>query len=299
MLSRTDFVAQTLQDVQLHVDMAEDLWNCRIDPAQAELAVHQLLSNAKDALEGHTEPTLTVKTCNVQVSGDANAQHDGLAEGRYVGISISDNGNGIDESVQEKVMQPFFTTKEEGKGSGLGLSMVYGFVKQSGGTARIHSKPGVGTTVCLYFPADDSQLWIEQTPAATSLQGNERILIVEDRSEVAELAQEVLSYYGYRTDIAHTAVEALDRLASETYDLVFSDLILPGQMNGAVLTREIERLYPHTRVLLTTGYAKDSLERADIQVHEVELIAKPYQSADLPRKIRRLLDTDWRAPASG
>lgn len=299
LLTRTDFMAQTLQDVQLHVELAEDLWNCRIDPAQAELAVQHLLSNAQDALEGHAEPTVTVKTCNVQVPEDANAQRDGLAEGRYVGISISDNGDGIAESVQEKVMQPFFTTKEEGKGSGLGLSMVYGFVKQSGGTARIYSNPGAGTTVRLYFPADDSQLWVEQIPAATALQGDERILIVEDRPEVAELAQEILSDYGYRTDIAHSAAEALGRLAGATYDLVFSDLIMPGKMNGAVLAREIARLYPHTRVLLTTGYAKDSLERADIQVHEFELIAKPYQPVDLPRKIRRLLDTDWKAPASG
>lgn len=281
------------------MNLAEDLWNCRIDPAQAKLAVQHLLSNAQDALGGHGEPTVTIKTCNVQVPGDANAQRDGLAEGRYVGLSISDNGNGIDESVQEKIMQPFFTTKEEGKGSGLGLSMVYGFVKQSGGTARIHSYPGVGTTVCLYFPANDSQLWVEQTPATTSLQGDEHILIVEDRPEVAELAQEVLSDYGYSTDIAHTAAEALDRLAGATYDLVFSDLIMPGQMNGAELAREIAHLYPHTRVLLTTGYAKDSLERADIQVHEFELLAKPYQPDDLPRKIRSLLDTAWTAPASG
>lgn len=299
LLGRTDFMAQALHDVQLHVDLAQDLWNCRLDPAQAELAVRHLLSNAQDALQGRAEPTVTVKTCNVQVPGDAGAQRDGLAEGRYVGISISDNGNGIAESVQEKVMQPFFTTKEEGKGSGLGLSMVYGFVKQSGGTARIYSYPGVGTTVRLYFPADDSQLWVEQTPAATSLQGDERILIVEDRPEVAELAQEILADYGYRTDIAHTAAEALDRLAGATYDLVFSDLIMPGEMNGAVLAREIARLYPHTKVLLTTGYAKDSLERADIQVHEFELIAKPYQPAELPRKIRTLLDTAWTAPAPG
>ena len=289
LLGRPDLTG-VLHNVDLHVELAEDLWNCRIDPTQAELAVRHLLTNAQDALEGRAEPTVTVKTANVQVPGEAGAERDGLAEGRYVSVSVSDNGNGIDPDLEEKVMQPFFTTKEEGKGSGLGLSMVYGFVKQSGGTARIHSYPGIGTTIRLYFPADDSQLWVEQTPANTSLQGDEKILIVEDRPDVAELAQVILSDYGYRTDIAYDAAEALRMLESNRYDLVFSDLIMPGTMNGAALAREVTRLYPQIKVLLTTGYAKDALARADIPVHEFELIQKPYQSIDLPRKIRAVLD---------
>ena len=290
LLGRPDFMARALRGVALQVELADELWNCRIDPVQAELAVQHLLSNAQDALHGRADPSVTVKTCNVQVPGDIDAEREGLAEGCYVSISVSDNGNGIDAGIQDKVMQPFFTTKEEGQGSGLGLSMVYGFVKQSGGTARIHSDPGIGTTIRLYFPADDSQLWVEQTPTTTSPQGSERILIVEDRPEVAELAQVILSDYGYHTAIAHNAAEALGMLKQATYDLVFSDLIMPGAMNGAALAREVSRLYPHIRILLTTGYAKDSLARADIQVHEFELIPKPYQPADLPRKIRAVLD---------
>ncbi|WP_279308383.1 histidine kinase famiy protein [Pseudomonas orientalis] len=289
LLSRPELM-DMLQDVNLQKELADDLWNCCIDPAQAELAVRHLLSNAQDALHGRSDPMVTVKTSNVRVPGDADAERDGLVEGGYVCISISDNGNGIAEGIQEKVMQPFFTTKEEGQGSGLGLSMVYGFVKQSGGTARIHSYPGIGTTVRLYFPADDSQLWVERTPAASSLQGQERILIVEDRPELAELAQVILADYGYQTGIAYHASEALGMLESSAYDLVFSDLIMPGEMDGAALAREVSRLYPRTRVLLTTGYAKDALERTDISVDEFELIQKPYQSADLARKIRAVLD---------
>ncbi len=154
-LSRPDFMVRALQGVELQVKLADELWNCRIDPVQAELAVQHLLSNAQDALQGRADPTVAVKSCNVQVPGDVGAERDGLAEGCYVSISVSDNGNGIAASIQDKVMQPFFTTKEEGQGSGLGLSMVYGFVKQSGGTARIHSYPGMGTTIRLYFPADN------------------------------------------------------------------------------------------------------------------------------------------------
>ncbi|WLH66259.1 histidine kinase famiy protein [Pseudomonas sp. FP2309] len=290
-LNRPDFIRRALHDVNLRLDLARDLWNCRIDPTQAELAVQHLLSNAQDALEGVTNPTVVVKSRNVQVPGDAEGQRDGLAPGGYVSLSVADNGKGMTTDIQEKVLQPFFTTKEEGKGSGLGLSMVYGFVKQSGGTARIESSAGKGTTVRLYFPADDNQLWVDSPPAATpTLQGGERILIVEDRPEVAELAQVTLSEYGYQTDTAHNATEALSLLERMPYDLVFSDLIMPGTMNGAALAREVKRLYPHTRVLLTTGYAKDSLERTDIQVHEFELLPKPYQHADLLTKIRTLLD---------
>ncbi|MCF5656692.1 histidine kinase famiy protein [Pseudomonas poae] len=286
LLTRPDFMRRVEHDGNVQMDLAPDLWNCRIDPAQAELAVQHLLSNALDALEGCVDPKVTVETCNVESPGN------GVPEGRYVSLSVTDNGSGIAPDIQEKVIEPFFTTKEEGKGSGLGLSMVYGFVKQSGGTARVRSSPGVGTTIRLYFPADDSQPWVEPPPSdATSLRGSERILIVEDRPEVAELAQMILADYGYRTATAAHAEQALAMLENARYDLVFSDLIMPGAMNGAVLACEVSRRYPHTQVLLTTGYAKDSLERADIQVHEFELLAKPYQPPDLPRKIREMLDS--------
>jgi CheY-like chemotaxis protein len=276
---------RAVHDANVQMDLAPNLWNCRIDPAQAELAVQHLLSNAQDALEGCVEPTITLTTCNVE------SPENGVPEGRYVSLSVTDNGNGIEPGIQEKIIEPFFTTKEEGKGSGLGLSMVYGFVKQSGGAARIRSSPGAGTTIRLYFPADDSQAWVEQPPSdTTSLRGIEHILIVEDRPEVAELVQVILTDYGYRTATATHAEQALAMLENVRYDLVFSDLIMPGAMNGAALAREVARLYPHTRVLLTTGYAKDSLERADIQVHEFELLPKPYQPQDLPRKIRTMLD---------
>ncbi|QXI26346.1 histidine kinase famiy protein [Pseudomonas vanderleydeniana] len=291
LLGRPDVMARVLHDIDLHTDLAPDLWNCCIDPAQAEVAILQLLANAQDALEGRADPTITVKTVNVRAANDANAQRDGLTKGRYVCLSVSDNGKGISPDLQEKVMQPFFTTKEEGKGSGLGLSMVYGYVRQSGGVARIQSYPGIGTTIRLYFPADDSQPCEEAAPEiSTSTRGRESILIVEDRPEVAELAQVILSDYGYQADTAHDAVKALDMLKNKAYDLVFSDLIMPGDMDGAALAREISRLYPHVRILLTTGYAKDALERADIEVHEFELIPKPYRPEDLPRKIRTLLD---------
>jgi len=189
-------------------------------------------------------------------------------------------------------MEPFFTTKEEGKGSGLGLAMVYGFVKQSGGIARLESTPGAGTKVRLYFPADDNQLWVEKQPLENELlKGAERILIVEDRREVAELAREVLTDYGYQVTIAYDAAQALGSLQIVSIDLLFSDLVMPGAMNGLALAREVCRLYPATRILLTSGYSRDSLERDDISGAEFELLEKPYRPIELARKVRAVLDS--------
>ncbi|MCF4996614.1 PAS domain-containing protein [Pseudomonas syringae] len=298
LLSRTGIDRQLAVNTILHVDLAQDLWNCRIDTAQAELALQHVLSNAADASAGRDHPAVTVETRNVQVTADCRTLSKGLAPGRYVEIAVTDNGTGIPCELLDKVMQPFFTTKEEGAGSGLGLSMVYGFVKQSGGTVKIESTPAVGTTIRLYFPADDSQLSLEGERADPArLHGSERILIVEDRAEVAELAQVTLAEYGYQTNVVFNAMQALAALEVATYELVFSDLIMPGSMNGVMLARRVCESYPQTRILLTTGFAEDSLERTDIGGGEFELIPKPYRPVDLARKIRFVLDQPGAAHA--
>lgn len=292
LLERAAVAGLDAPELEKRFDFAGDLWNCRLDPAQTEMALNHLLSNAQDSLHGHRQPLITVQTRNVTVSTPVyDEQNPGLAPGRYVSIAVIDNGVGIPHEDLDKVMTPFFTTKEEGSGRGLGLAMVYGFAKQSGGVARIESTPGVGTAVRLYFPADDSQVWVEdQSVDGARLSGSERILIVEDRKEVAELAEVMLADYGYRSVIVHDAAEALALLQTTRFDLVFSDLVMPGSMNGAALAREIDRLYPATRILLTSGYSQDSLERSDVGGDEFELIAKPYRPGELARKIRAVLD---------
>ncbi|MEE1923995.1 hybrid sensor histidine kinase/response regulator [Pseudomonas sp. 148P] len=279
--------------VQVDYDLEHGLSNCRIDPTQAEMALLNIFINARDALIGRAHPHIFIETRNVIVRDLATTSYDGLLPGRYVSLSITDNGVGMPTSIRDRVMDPFFTTKEEGKGSGLGLSMVYGFAKQSGGAARIYTEEGIGTTLRLYFPVDSGALLpVERRPAPDSRHGSESILIVEDRPDVAELAKMVLEDYGYQAEIVLNAREALKRFeAGERYDLLFTDLIMPGGMNGVMLAREVRRRHPVTKVLLTTGYAENSIERTDIGGSEFEVISKPYLPHDLARKVRQVLDS--------
>ena len=170
--------------------------------------------------------------------------------------------------------------------------MVYGFAKQSGGAARIYTEEGVGTTLRLYFPVDSGTvLPVERRVTSETRNGHESVLIVEDRPDVAELAKMVLEDYGYGAEIVLNAREALKRFeAGERFDLLFTDLIMPGGMNGVMLAREIRRSHPTTKVLLTTGYAENSIERTDIGGSEFEVISKPYLPHDLARKVRQILD---------
>ncbi|MEE7503246.1 hybrid sensor histidine kinase/response regulator [Methylobacterium sp. C33D] len=286
-----EMVARSVGEaVKVELDLAADLWNCRVDPTQAEVAILNVLINARDAMpEGGT---VRISTENNEIA--ARGREIGpLRDGRYVSIAIRDSGTGIPPAVLARVMDPFFTTKEEGKGTGLGLSMVYGFAKQSGGAAQIESTVGSGTTVRLSFPATDGDV---NAPAKVSLravdrQGTETILIVDDREDVAELARTILRDFGYTTLVASNAREALEILdSSEKVDLLFTDLIMPGGMNGVLLAREARRRQPKLKVLLATGYAEASLERTDIGGSEFDLLNKPYRRTELVRRVRAILD---------
>ncbi|MFJ3524311.1 hybrid sensor histidine kinase/response regulator [Pseudomonas sp. NPDC090203] len=279
-------------EIVIKTDLEASLRNCRIDPTQAEVALLNVFINARDALIGRSNPKISIETRNVVVSDLASVSYDGLLPGRYVSIAVTDNGVGMPASIKDRVMDPFFTTKEEGKGSGLGLSMVYGFAKQSGGAVRIYTEEGVGTTLRLYFPVDDAGVTqIDAPRIPDNRAGHERILIVEDRPDVAELAKMVLEDYGYAADIVLNGREALKKFeAGEIYDLLFTDLIMPGGMNGVMLAREVRRRHPKIRVLLTTGYAENSIERTDIGGSEFDVISKPCMPEDLARKVRQVLD---------
>jgi len=278
--------------VDFQTDLEEDLWNCRIDPTQAEVALLNIIINARDALLGRNEPTISIQTRNFHVE-DANARfNDGLMPGRYVCLALTDNGCGMTESVKSRVLEPFFTTKDEGKGTGLGLSMVYGFAKQSGGGVRIYSEENVGTTLRLYFPADSEGVThFEEPRKPDGAHGSESILIVEDREDVAELAKIILEDHGYATSIAMGGLQALEILASgRHFDMLFSDVIMPGGMNGVVLAREVKLKYPDMKILLTTGYTENAIKRTDANGREFEVISKPCLPNVLAAKIRQVLD---------
>jgi PAS domain S-box-containing protein len=292
----SDVAERTLGDgIAFSLDLAADLRNCRIDPTQAEVALLNILINARDAMAEQPARRLVIQTRNVSIRADEPTTYDNLLPGHYVCVSVTDNGSGMPPEVLARVLDPFFTTKEEGKGTGLGLSMVYGFAKQSGGAVRLYSEYGHGTTVRLYFPIDDNVENVSPRDSrarrASDRQGDETILIVEDRPDIAELARLFLEDQGYATHVVHNAREALELLDKGVQvDLLYSDLIMPGGLNGVMLAREVRRRRPKIKVLLTTGYAETSIERTDAGGTEFDVLSKPYNRQELIRKVRTVLD---------
>ena len=247
----SDIAERTLgEDITFRRELAPDLWNCRIDPTQAEMALLNVLINARDAVAGSDTREVTVRTLNVVIGPEDSYAYDNLPPGHYASVAVTDTGHGMSPAVLARVMDPFFTTKEEGKGTGLGLSMVYGFAKQSGGAVRLYSEEGRGTTVRLYFPADAGTAYSAPRDAgrASQRRGSESILLVEDRPDVADLARMILEEHGYTTHVVHDAQSALELIESDTrIDLLFSDMIMPGRMNGVLLAREARRRRPKSR----------------------------------------------------
>ena len=273
---------------------ASGLWSCRLDPIQLETALLNIVDNARLAMLERGTGTLTLETLNIEVTGQDLA-HGGLSQGHYVCIALTDTGCGMSTDILGRALDPFFTTRDEGQGSGLGLSMVYGFLKQSGGLVRLYSEVGVGTCVRLYFPVAEEQVREHPAPLQVAHEdkgGSETILVVDDRPDVAALAQAILEEGGYRVLVAYNGQQALDLLARESsIDLLFSDLIMPGGMNGVMLAKEAQRRQPSLRILLTTGYANNALELEEGSSERFQILNKPYGRQDLTRAIRHMLDS--------
>lgn len=293
--SLTELVARTFgEDVVLQTVLASDLHNCRLDTVQFELAILNILVNARDAMPDGG--SIILKTSNLTVAEEDKKSFPDLRAGDYAYISVTDTGEGIPPDIINRVMDPFFTTKEEGKGTGLGLSMVYGFAKQSGGAAQIYSEIGIGTTIRLYFPATMEVMQTDRhvAPRDPDLGGDETILVVDDRHEVAELSKDMLEGLGYKVYVAHCGKDAIGLIDSnamgEAPALLFSDIIMPGGMNGFVLAREMLSRVPSLKVILTTGYAATGETGEREHTHEFEILKKPYGLSELARKVRRALD---------
>jgi CheY-like chemotaxis protein len=213
-----------------------------------------------------------------------------LALGEYVVVSVSDTGAGMAPEVIARAFEPFFTTKETGKGSGLGLSMVHGYMRQSGGTVKIYSELGIGTTVSLYFPRGTVEGVVAQ-PAAKPAEipgGSERILVVEDNPAVRKVAANILQSLGYRIAEAESAPAALSMLGKQSFDLVFSDIVMP-KMNGIMLAEVLRRTYPAVAVLLTSGFSSKLTSANEIQRLGVNFVEKPYRKARLAQAVRAAL----------
>lgn len=293
--SMQDLIGRTLGDaIAVEYELDGALPNCELDNTQLEVALLNLLVNARDAMPGGG--TIRIRTQRVDVGEADTRAFSGLRPGVYASIAISDNGEGIAPDLLGRVMEPFFTTKDEGKGTGLGLASVYGFAKQSGGVAAIYSELGAGTTVRLYFPSTPGDVGQAQSGPAQALLrgGDEHILIVDDREEVAALAADMLAGMGYRTFVAHSGAEALAQLQAlpddERPDLVFSDVVMPGGMSGYVLAQTVHERYPDIVVLLTTGFDRDLGALAGGDASGFEILRKPYGLPELARRVRMMLD---------
>jgi len=272
--------------------LAAGAWWISADQNQLESAVLNLILNARDAMPQGGK--LTIETGNVHLDDAYARASEQLAPGQYALIAVSDNGIGMAPEVIAKAFDPFFTTKQPGHGTGLGLSQVYGFVKQSGGHVKIYSELGQGSTVKLYLPRLQSftgpELIAEPRPASAGAI-KESILVVEDDPDVRAFAHQALSELGYRVLIAPDAASALRVLeGTARIDLLFTDVGLPNGVNGRQLADEARRRWPALKVVFTTGYARNAIIHHGRLDAGVELVAKPFTRADLARRIRAVLD---------
>lgn len=275
--------------IEVETVVGGGLWNTFIDPTQIENALLNLAINARDAMEGRGK--LTIELSNAHLDDDYARTHDEVTPGQYVMMAVSDTGSGMSPEIIEKVFEPFFSTKAEGKGSGLGLSMVYGFVKQSGGHIKIYSEVGHGTTIKLYLPraldAEDVEVVVDNGPIVG---GTETVLVVEDDAEVRETVVAMLTDLGYRTLKAVDPDSALTVIDSGIpIDILFTDVVMPGSMKSPELARKAKQRLPNIAVLFTSGYTENSIVHGGRLDAGVELLSKPYTREALARKFRHVL----------
>lgn len=253
-------------------------------------AIVNMAVNGRDAMGQGGK--LVIQTRNIVLDVDHADFHPELTPGEYVQLSISDAGSGMAPEVRDRVFEPLFTTKEMGRGTGLGLAMVYGFVKQSGGHVTIYSEPGHGTSINIYFPRVDD-FAPEASPQFNGRidpYAREIILVVEDDARVRRLTITRLKLIGYQVLEASDGPKALDILSkTPLIDLVFTDLIMPGGMSGREVAARARQLKPGIKVLLTSGYAEELVHGDDLQREQLKVLRKPYHQADLVAALRDVL----------
>ena len=279
------------EHMQIACELDEAIVPALVDPSQLSTALLNLAINARDALpEGGR---LTIASANATLDESHVDMHDEVKAGDYVMVTVSDTGIGIPAAIRDKVFEPFFTTKGSGRGTGLGLSMVYGFVKQSGGHIRIQSEEGCGATVRIYLPRADVQVedHTAAPPVVPSRGGRESILVVEDDALVRSNVVAQLNSLGYSTFAAQDAGEAMALIErDERIDLLFTDVVMPGAMNGRQLAEHALKFRPSIKVLYTSGYSENAIVHDGRLDPDVLLLPKPYRKSDLDHMIRRALD---------
>ena len=291
----SDLLKRTLrEDIDLSFHLASETWLAEVDASELENVLLNLAINARDAMPNGG--SLTIETAEVSLDEAYATTHEDVSPGDYVLLAASDTGGGMDADTLERAFEPFFTTKEVGTGTGLGLSMVYGFARQSGGHAAIYSEPGQGTTVRLYLPRTTTEDAVTAhspiDPDNSPTGGDETILVVEDDAAVRRITTRILRRQGYTVLEAEDAHAALDILHNgHSISLLLTDVVLAGGMNGPELVRTVAEEAQQLKVLYMSGYTENAVlhhGRLDAGVH---LIGKPFSHAELGAKVREILDS--------
>jgi PAS domain S-box-containing protein len=290
--SSDDMLRRVLgETIELETVVSGGLWNTLADPNHLQNVIVNLAINARDAMDGAGR--LTLEAGNAMLDDEYTRHHDDLASGQYVMIAVTDTGRGMTPETLAQAFEPFYTTKPEGRGTGLGLSMAYGFMKQTGGHIKLYSEPGHGTTVKLYLPRsmEDEAVRVEAANDPVT-GGTETILVVEDDPNVRTTAVDMLTQLGYQVLKAVDAQSALSVLESGVHvDLLFSDVVMPGPMRSVELARRAKEMLPALEVLFTSGYTENAIVHGGRLDPGVALISKPYRRDALARKVRWMFRT--------
>jgi len=279
--------------VEVSPHISEGLWASELDPGDFQDALLNLVLNARDAMPDGGKLIIEVSNCTLD--DNYSASNPGVAPGEYIELVVSDTGDGIPDSQLDRIFEPFYTTKPQGKGTGLGLAMVFGFINRSHGHIKVYSELGVGTTFRLYLPRVVGEMEFSglanDLPETPPPRGSETLLVVEDEPDLLEFAQESLQLLGYRVLVANSGQQALEVQAGEpTIALLFSDVVMPGGMSGYELAAEASANQPGLKVLLTSGYTEKVVADAGQAKYANNLLNKPYSQIELAKRIRGVLD---------
>jgi PAS domain S-box-containing protein len=278
------------EQIEVTLELDAEVWPVVADPSQLEAAITNLATNARDAMPKGGR--LIIVTGNRTLDSEYAAHHHEAVPGDYALIEVSDTGTGISPEVLGHIFEPFFTTKERDRGTGLGLSMVFGYIKQSGGHISVYSELGIGTTFRLYLPksSDGSIVVPSSKPASLPRGHGELVLAVEDNAALRRILVRQLRDLGYRVAEAENAVTALGVLQQQKVDLLFTDVVMPGEFDGFDLAREARGRWPNMRILLTSGFPQAKLNGNRDETATIRVLSKPYRKEDLARALRQALD---------
>ncbi|MBD3223579.1 MAG: response regulator [Caldithrix sp.] len=280
------------EDIELIWKPGKKLWSVKMDPAQIDQILANLCINARDAMTGPGK--VTINTVNATLDDEFCRHHAFAQPGSYVVLSVSDNGIGMDQHTLSNIFEPFFTTKSQAEGTGLGLSTVYGIVKQNNGLIHVYSEPDQGTEFKIYFPVYEGKEALQESEKQVRLPQakGEHILVVEDEKEVLNMTQSMLKNLGYQVTTAETPQKALI-LAEDSgnkYDLLITDVIMP-EMTGKQLSDKMSKLHPDIRTLFMSGYTFDSISYKGVTDKDLHFMAKPFSISTLAEKVRHVLDS--------